>query len=114
MDILPAYPSPDTGIDRTSKPNIKEVKYGDGYSQRLAIGINQAPVAINLSYSNISTAEKLTLENFIKAHSSGQAILWAMPDEYLQRKWFISDWTITYVKYGIFSVKIGLQEVFDV
>lgn len=114
MDTLPANPSPDTGIDRSGKPNIKEAKYGDGYSQRISIGINQVPITVNLAYSNISATEKQTLENFINEHAAGQAILWAMPDEYLQRKWYISDWNITYVKYGIFNVKMTLQEVFDV
>lgn len=114
MDTLPANPSPDTGIDRSCKPNIKEAKYGDGYSQRISFGINQAALTVNLAYTNITEAEKQVLENFINQHAGGQAFKWAMPDEYLERKWYFSEWNVIYVKFGIYTVKATLQEVFDV
>ena len=31
---------PDRGLSRTSKPKIRSAKFGDGYEQRLADGLN--------------------------------------------------------------------------
>lgn len=114
LDTFPADPAPDIGIKRKSKPNIKVAQFGDGYSQRSALGLNQSALNAELSYSNISSAEKTTLEDFINAHNKGQAFYWTMPDEASARKWYITSWEVTYVKFGVFSVNISLTEVFDI
>lgn len=113
-ETLPAQPSPDVNIVRKKKPNLKVSQYGDGYSQRNSFGQNQVALSVTLTYTNISTAEKETLEDFVNAHDRGQAFLWAMPDEATARQWYFADWDVTYVKYGLYTVALSMKECFDI
>jgi len=114
LETLPANPSPDVNIKRTQKPNLKIAQFGDGYSQRTSFGLNQVVVSILLSYTNITQAQKETIEDFINDHNRGQAFLWQMPDEDEPRQWYFVSWDITYVKHGIYTVACNLAENFDI
>lgn len=114
MDTLPANPSPDVNIKRTRKPNLKIVKFGDGYSQRNTFGLNQVAMEGSLSWSNINEAEKIILEDFAESHARGQAWLWEMPDEDEPRQWHLMSWEIVYVKYGVYTVAFAIEENFDI
>ena len=115
-DTLPANPSPDNGITRERKPNVKVAQFGDGYSQRNSFGKNQIAMDLTLTWTNISAAEKTILENFFNAHARGQAFFYTMPDEATPRKWYIGEegWQVTYIKYGIYAVSLKLKECFDI
>ena len=112
-ETLPAAPSPDTGVTRQNKPNLKVAQFGDGYSQRSSFGQNQTAMKVTLTYSYLTAAEKTILENFVNNHARGQAFFYTLPDESEVRKWYFEDWAFTYVKYGIFNVTLNMAECFD-
>lgn len=113
-ETLPASPAPDVNIKKTIEPNLKVAQFGDGYSQRAQIGMNQTARDLSLSYTNISTVEKDTLEDFFIDHENGLAFLYTLPDEATPRKWYFTKGEFTYVKYGIFTVTLTLKECFDI
>ncbi len=111
---LPAAPSPDTGVTRDMKPNVKVAQFGDGYSQRSSFGQNQIAITVQLSYTFLTSAEKAILEAFVNNHARGEMFFYTLPDEVEARKWFFTNWSFTYVKYGIFNVTLSLSECFDI
>lgn len=113
-DTLPSSPSPDTGVKRAQKPNLKIAQFGDGYSQRAKFGLNQVAMELTLTYTNIVTAEKDILETFVDAHDSGQAFFYTLPDESEARTFYFTGWEYTYVKFGIYTVTLNLTECFDI
>jgi len=48
---------PDKGLGRQSKPRVRAVKFGDGYEQRIADGINPIEETFSLSFNNRTAAE---------------------------------------------------------
>jgi len=116
IQTFPAAPTPDVNIKRSVKPRVEVAQFGDGYSQRVAIGIHQKPIEIMLTWTTLMTAEKETLELFFNQHGKGEAFYWKMPDEASPRKWYISaaGWEVTYVMYGIYNVSLNLVECFDI
>ena len=48
---------PDKGLQRTSKPKVHTIAFGDGYEQRLADGINNLEQSISVSFSTRPKAE---------------------------------------------------------
>ena len=47
---------------REAKPNILAVKFGDGYEQRIPNGINYKKDVWQVSWENLSTTDKDTVE----------------------------------------------------
>lgn len=114
LQTLPSDPSPDVNISSEHKPNIKVAQFGDGYSQRVGFGINSIKIEVQLVWTNINTTEKDTIINFIEDHSKGEAFEYTLPDEGTARKWYVKEWSKTYVKYGVYRVSASLEEVFDI
>jgi phage-related protein len=70
-DIFTYVPS--RGFSRTSKPTVNTVKFGSGYSQRVAYGINNLDDSWDLQFTNqpLSTANNILdflLNTFYLSH----------------------------------------------
>jgi phage-related protein len=116
IQTFPSTPTPDVNIKRAVKPRVEVAQFGDGYSQRVSLGINQKPIEIMLSFSTINDVEKATLELFFEQHSRGQVFYWKMPDETTPRKWYIpaAGWDVTYIRFGLYNVSVNMVECFDI
>ncbi|ELU8026383.1 phage tail protein [Salmonella enterica] len=81
---------PDMAVD--SEPQVSVVKFGDGYEQRRATGINN-----NLKkYSVIIRVDRgdgLLLEGFLSQHNGVKAFLWTPPYDYRQIKVVCRKWS---------------------
>lgn len=113
MLTLPDAPTPDVGIKRSAKPKYKEAAYGDGYSQRISLGLNNVLYEVNLTWTNITTAEKNIIEDFINLHSRGQAWLWTLPDKTTPFQWNFVSWDIEYLKYNLYRISASIKQNFD-
>ena len=96
MATFPSIP-PTYGAQKTSKPNVRTVQYGDGYSQRLVYGLNQNPKQWSLTW-NVSETDSDTIEAFLDARGGAESFDWAPPGE-SSAKWICQQWskTIPYV-----------------
>ena len=67
MATFPAI-NPSFGQRKNSSPNIKSVRFADGYEQRQLIGIaaHQNPKNYSLKFENITEDESDTIEYFLK------------------------------------------------
>lgn len=96
-------------------PHVRLAKFGDGYEQRVADGINNMADTFNLRWENLTKAEFDYLIAFFKARGGTEAFFWTPPGEVSARK-FKTDgaWDWTYEDTGVWSVSVVFQEVFDI
>ena len=54
--ITPTY-----GVQKRSRPNVRTVRFDDGYEQRLTVGLNQNPKTFQLTFE-VSETDADTIE----------------------------------------------------
>ena len=75
MATFPSSPTPSYGLQKQSSPNIRSVKFADGYEQRQLIGIaaHQNKKIYNLTWNNITETDSNTIEYFLNERALDQA-----------------------------------------
>jgi phage-related protein len=71
--------APDYGIDLTAKPRTISVKFGDGYEQRIADGINTNPEKWSLTFSGTLSGRIAAILAFVKALNGVDSFDWTSP-----------------------------------
>lgn len=83
--------TPDNGCAYEVKPNVRVAKYGDGYEQRQANGINTMPKTWNLRFSVRNDSEADAVTSFLEARNAVEAFDWVDPHgsagKYVCRQW---------------------------
>jgi len=102
---LPEYES---SLDQA--PTVNVTKFGDGYEQRTAQGINNDPQkwTLQLSVSNAGTQDALA---FIRARNAVEAFIWTNPLQetgtYVCRSWKLNR------KQGVNVLQLTFEQVFE-
>lgn len=92
------------------------VRFGDGYIQRAASGINLFPEIWNLQFHNITTTEAQAIEDKLK-EAAGGTLLWKRPpaqvsDPYV--KWVcLEQWTRVRAGFGNENLTCTFEQVFE-
>lgn len=79
-------------MEVTSQPSVREVRFGDGYSQRTAAGLNADLKTYSVTLS-VTREEAIRLEAFLAEHGGWQAFLWTPPYGYRQIRVTCAKWT---------------------
>lgn len=101
-------PEFESSLDQEPKVNV--TKFGDGYEQRSAQGINNNPQKWNLQFtaSNQSAQEALA---FVQARNAVEAFTWINPMEqtgvYVCRSWKMQR------KQGVNVLQLTFEQVFE-
>ena len=71
---MATFPSitPTYGIQKRSAPNVRTVRFGDGFEKRLSFGLNQNPKVYNLTFE-VSETDADTIETFLDARAADNA-----------------------------------------
>lgn len=72
---------PDRGLSKSSTPRIREVKFGDGYSQRMQDGMNYMTETWNLSFANRTFTDIDSMLTFLQGKGGVLAFTWTPPGE---------------------------------
>ena len=72
---MATFPSiePSYGFTKSQKPLKQVVKLGDGYEQRLKVGLNQNPFQLSVAFNNITQTDANTIETFLTARADDNA-----------------------------------------
>ena len=108
--ITPAY-----GAQKTSRPRMRTVQFGDGYQSRLTYGIpdHMNPKEWNLTW-NVSEADADTIETFLDARAVDAASFdWTPVDETTAYKWICSQWSKTIPYTGRATITATFKQVFE-
>lgn len=103
---IPSYQS-----TTNNNPRIKEIKYGDGYTQTSKDGINNLLLDLDLSFDNRKLNEISAILHFFNIRQGTESFLFTPPPPYAKRKRFIcKTWNHVPVFYDNHSVKAKFEE----
>jgi phage-related protein len=112
---MATFPSitPTYGAQKTSQPKVRQVQFGDGYSQRLSVGLNQNSKAWSLTWE-VSETDADTIETFLDARAAdGASFDWTPPDEATAYKWICYDWSKSIPYLNRATIQATFTQVFE-
>lgn len=102
---------PDEGGTEGSKPDVASTKFGDGYEQRVAKGINSKAVSWSLKFTG-SVDEVLPIRAFLSARNGVESFQWINQfgelDLYVCR-----EWTAIKLKASIIEISAKFERVYE-
>jgi phage-related protein len=69
---------PDEGASENIKPSVNVTKFGDGYEQRTAVGINNEVISWTLIFTG-SNAQTTPIRDFLRARGALGSFQWTNP-----------------------------------
>ena len=86
--IEPSFP-----VKKISNPNIRTVKFADGYEHRILFGLNQNPKVFSLTWKNLSETDSDTIETFLDARADdGASFTYTPPNESSAMQFKCQNW----------------------
>ena len=102
---------PDYGLDVENELRLKTSKFGDGYQQRYADGLNPLGQKFDATFTR-SPTEIDSIEDFLKARSNGQSFTFT-PPRGVEVKVICSKWKRSYVDYSNDRLSLTLERVYE-
>lgn len=84
--------TPDFGASSNSTPAVKQVKFGDGYEQRQAGGINPLLPKWSLRFSVRDDTETAAIEAFLISVGAQTSFIWTPPKSSTAGKYVCRSW----------------------
>lgn len=96
----------------TRKPRVLQAQFGDGYSQRVADGINTNPASWSLTFSGREQGEATDILAFLDAHAGVDYFDWTDPNG-KTGQYICQDYGETRTNPLSYEVTATFTEVFD-
>ena len=112
---MATFPSinPTYGATKRSRPSVRNVQFGDGFSQRLTYGLNQDPKQWNLTFE-VSEADADTIETFLDARADDNAPFdFTPPGEASSSKFVCETWSKSIPYLNRATIQTTFREVFE-
>lgn len=71
---------PDAGASRSVKPRVNRTSFGDGYSQRSAMGVNSQEESWSLAFTGKRKTEIQAIDQFLASQAGSTAFTWLTPN----------------------------------
>jgi phage-related protein len=99
--LIPPGPAvnPDRYFSSTIEAGLLEVRFGDGYSQRISAGINPIIEKWDLAFKNKTYAQGRLIENFLR-HREGRSFTWKPPGR-AETRVICKAWRLETINYGL-------------
>lgn len=104
--------TPDFGAEKTKKPEVKVIKFGDGYEQRTTFGMNTSPGQWALKWENINDTDSAAIEAFFEARNGTQSFAWTPPTGSSINA-VCEEWKVAKVKNNLNMITATFREVFE-
>jgi|WetSurMetagenome_2_1015567.scaffolds.fasta_scaffold21550_2 phage-related protein len=105
---------PDRSFTRQSKPRVNIAKFGDGYSQRYAAGINTVEEAWTLNFKNKTISVANAIMDFFYNKQGAEYFLWTPQGETTQVKVICQEWNLEYTSEISRSINCTFNRVYDI
>ena len=112
---MATFPSitPTYGVQKSSAPNVRTVRFGDGFEKRLSFGLNQNPKTFNLTFE-VSEADADTIETFLDARAADFASFdFTPPGEGSSSKFVCETWSKSIPYLNRATIQATFREVFE-
>ncbi|MAK98030.1 MAG: hypothetical protein CL805_02600 [Citromicrobium sp.] len=108
ISVAPCYDS-----QKRSAPNVRTVRFGDGYEKRLTYGLNQNPKIHNLTFK-VSETESDVIETFLDARATDNlAFDYTPPGEASSSKFVCEEWSKSIPYLGRATIQATFRQVFE-
>ena len=112
---MATFPSitPTYGLQKSSSPVVRTVRFGDGYEQRTSLGLNQNPKVYTLTFE-VSETDSDTIETFLDARAADNASFdFTPPGEASSSKFVCEKWSKSIPYLNRASIQATFREVFE-
>lgn len=103
---------PSVGAAVDMAPAVRSVKFGDGYEQRVAFGLNTQPEAWSLEFRGLPQSSAAAIDTFLRARRGVDAFDWISPAG-TAGKFICRSWSRSIDEPNIESVRARFEQVFD-
>ena len=112
---MATFPSitPTYGIQKQSAPNVRTVRFGDGFEKRLSYGLNQNPKVYILTFE-VSETDADTIETFLDARADDNAAFdFTPPGESAGAKFVCEQWNKSIPYLNRATIQATFRQVFE-
>jgi len=103
---------PTVGAAVDYKPNVRSVRFGDGYEQRLSFGINTRPEIWTLEFRGCTSAKAEQIDGFLKERNASQSFDWTSPAG-TSGKFICRSWSRSFDEPNVETIRAQFEQVFD-
>ena len=112
MAVFPSI-NPTYGVQKSSAPVVRTVRYGDGYETRLTYGLNQNPKVYNLTFE-VSETDSDTIETFLDARAAdNDSFDFTPPGEGSSSKFVCESWSKSIPYLNRATIQATFRQVFE-
>jgi phage-related protein len=104
---------PSKGFSGDSTPRVRMARFGDGYSQRVAEGINPVNQTWNLQFNSKPLAEAQAIDAFFRVKNGVASFTWVPPDEVTEVKVICQKWSQVYESHISRSITATFERVYE-
>lgn len=104
--------APDYGVQLSVKPRVRQAAFGDGYTQRVADGINTQAEEWALTFSARTASERDTILVFLEARNGVESFDWTSPAGTVG-KFICLEWTYVPANTATHTITAKFTQVFD-
>jgi phage-related protein len=72
--------TPSYGAQQSTEQNVRTVKFGDGYEQRLRYGLRTLFETWTIRFDNVSVAERSEIVTYLRARAGAEQFNWTTPE----------------------------------
>lgn len=105
--------TPARGFTTEVTPRVSVASFGDGYSQRVASGINNIQQTWNLQFTNNSIAIIDSIDAFLTSKGGVLSFTWVPPGEFVEVKVVCYKWQKTYESSISKSLSATFEKVYE-
>jgi len=100
------------GARQQVRPRARTAIFGDGYSQRVADGINTKQEVWSLAFNGLTDVEAAAIEDFLEARNAVEAFTWTTPAGDTI-KVVCPEWSREFTEPDVNSIAAEFQLVYD-
>ncbi len=103
----------DFSSNKRTQPKISNIQFGDGYSQRIAQGLNHVSSIWSVTFVNRDLDEATEIEEFFIARGATEAFDWTPPREETEIKVICTSWERSFSNPVSDTIRATFEQVFD-
>lgn len=104
--------TPSYGSSIAAELKLRKAQFGDGYTQRSAVGINNTGEAWSLVFATTPLGTMEAIRDFFKARSNGTSFLWAPYDGSGLIKVICPKWNIVASGFNTYDISCEFEQVY--
>ena len=104
---------PDFTADLTYESQAVVTRYGDGYRQRLSMGLSAQSESWRLQFRNRSNDERALIRNYLRGAGGVSSFQWTDPRSGTVGRYVCAEWSVAYNGFNNNNIDAAFRRVFE-